>query len=239
MQGNAASDCCTRAGEGLWSQLGDPASILLLNAMRTHISLRRNPAANQRNPRNLWLICSENSEQTWRLEHIYTWTKLSVLNKERSQKVCRICPHPACMSALEAQTLNCLSVILFVFFLGFAGIVRVRRWVYRSSGPSDGSAGSGRLCVHRDPVSDWNSSSQAVTWYQVIKLCHNVDTHTHTQTVSVRVHIHVCIPQICRPSVVFWISDKPGLIMYFGRNSFKSLEFSCVYLCACVYLCYL
>lgn len=84
MQGSAAPGCCTGAGEGLWSQLGDPASILLLSSMRTHIRLRRNPAAKEGNPRNLWLVYSENSEQTWNLENIYTWTQLSVFDKERS-----------------------------------------------------------------------------------------------------------------------------------------------------------
>lgn len=40
----------------LWSELGDPASVPLLNSMRADFSLRGNPAANQRHLRNLWLI---------------------------------------------------------------------------------------------------------------------------------------------------------------------------------------
>lgn len=102
----------------LWSEPGDVASVPLLNSMRTDFSLRGNPAANQRHLRNLWLICSEKSDQTWRLECIYRWTKLSVPTEERSKKLCRICPDRRasywfCTSPFEAKT-----AFFFFFFFG-------------------------------------------------------------------------------------------------------------------------
>lgn len=122
-------------GGALWSEAGDPASVPLLNSMRTDFSLRGNPAANQRHRRNLWLICSEKSDQTWRLECIYRWTKLSVPNEERSKKLCQICldglmSYWFCSSPLQAKTAS------ISFFRKISGFTDIIRWSVRGcSGP--------------------------------------------------------------------------------------------------------
>lgn len=181
MQGKAASSCCTRGGGGcfvggrgppLWSELGDPASFLLLHSMRTDFSLGGNPAANQRSLRNVWLIYSEKSDQTWRLERIYRWTKLYVSNdtiQEALQNLSLIDP-----GHLHWRHKWLDAIFIFVFFRT-AGIVHVRWSVHRSPGLSRSAVSGGcwirsSLCApwYRT-VSESTRSSQAVRWgYQTV-----------------------------------------------------------------------
>lgn len=123
-----------------------------------------------------------------------------------------------CTSALEAQTvsLNCLSTIFF--FLGFTGIIHVRWWdecidpLARAAAAAAGVLSS--LCAlwYSKWMKRQQLGGQIISGYQTMPQRWHTHTHAHRQThrVSVRAHIHVCMPQICRPSVVFWISDKPG-----------------------------
>lgn len=118
---------------------------------------------------------------------------------------------------LRHKRLHWIASVPF-FFLGFTGIIHVRWWdecidpLARAAAAAAGVLSS--LCAlwYSKWMKRQQLGGQIISGYQTMPQRWHTHTRAHRQThrVSVRAHIHVCMPQICRPSVVFWISDKPG-----------------------------